>query len=371
MKTTFRTQTWQSILLWSATVSATVVTYSDALFNGPTTIETAYSGSSFDGPKLNPGPNKTSYDWWEFDVVSTSSANESVLFAFYLSTAEAFFGGIDNSPVSVVINGVFKNGTQYIHQVTPTGSSLAEVTTTPGKDGSSGNWQSTGFSWTGASDLSKYVISVDSPSAGVSGTVTLESIAPPHLPCGVKTLNTNELLVEHLGWAVSVPDAITTVNLTVGDEKIFFTGAGYHDKNWGDRPWSEALAAEYWGHGRIGPYSLVWFDLTTHDGKEHVSAHVVKDGNVLLASCDTGAVKVRPVGTDTAFPFRQGSSLPTSYTLEFDLGSEGKLQATAFTDTIASDFPFYNRFTGRLSGGIVGQQQYEGVMVIEQYTALS
>ena len=57
-----------------------------------------------------------------------------------------------------------------------------------------------------------------------------------------------------------MPDADATVDLTVGGVPLQFAGAGYHDSNWGADPFVGNLAHTYWGHARVGPFSVVFSD---------------------------------------------------------------------------------------------------------------
>ena len=68
------------------------------------------------------------------------------------------------------------------------------------------------------------------------------------------------LVMPHVGWSNAVPGAGTHVSLDVRGTRLEFDGFGYHDKNWGDIPFAEAVQSWYWGHAQLGPYTLVWFD---------------------------------------------------------------------------------------------------------------
>lgn len=58
-------------------------------------------------------------------------------------------------------------------------------------------------------------------------------IALGHYPCGPKKAASSELVCPNVGWSNAIPAAKAKVDLTIGGEKLCFTGIGYHDKNWG------------------------------------------------------------------------------------------------------------------------------------------
>jgi hypothetical protein len=55
-------------------------------------------------------------------------------------------------------------------------------------------------------------------------------IAPAHYPCGPAVAGQNMEVGPHIGWANAIPDAASTVELTINGTKLAFAGTGYHDK---------------------------------------------------------------------------------------------------------------------------------------------
>lgn len=155
------------------------------------------------------------------------------------------------------------------------------------------------------------------------------------------------------------------MKLDIAGESVSFTGVGYHDKNWGDQPFTEAIESWYWGHAHLGPYGVVWFDAIGSDGKEYVSGYVTRSGIPLLSSCQSDALNVRPFGS--AYPPTPSTPQPDGYLMEFDLGPEGKLQVNSTLDLVVVDTPIYFRYTGKVTGGIVGEEQFEGKALGEQF----
>ena len=111
---------------------------------------------------------------WYFDVVSTTSKNESIDIVFYNAGPNGFPGGYQDGPLSVGVSGSFANGSIFDYQV----SANTTVITEDSK-GMIGDWKGTGALFRG-SNLRKrhvsYVIKLDSPELGVVGSVTLHSV---------------------------------------------------------------------------------------------------------------------------------------------------------------------------------------------------
>src|ERR1039458_9542835 len=133
--------------------------YSAALQTGATTAITSSSPLiAFDGPKLSPVVNSSSYDWWYFDAVATDGSNTSVSLTFYTAPVTAFpvLGAIPGN-LAVQFAVSFSNGSSFGFIVPATEA----VITTLG-DGSSGLFCGAGYesSWIGSPDLSFYEISL-------------------------------------------------------------------------------------------------------------------------------------------------------------------------------------------------------------------
>lgn len=125
------------------------------------------------------------------------------------------------------------------------------------------------------------------------------------------------------------------------------------------------MGSWYWGHARIGPYSLVFFDTLDKDNTETVSGYLVKDGVVKSLQCE--GLIVRPVGSD--FPPTVDSPLPTALHLEYTT-SEGVFVADFSGPMIweaALDHPGwgYYRWAGAISGGFKDGLTYSGASVWE------
>jgi hypothetical protein len=112
---------------------------------------------------------------WYFDVVSTSSQNESVDIVFYNTGPIGFPGGYDGGPLSVGVSGSFTNGTLFDYQVPAT----VKAVLTEDRHGLTGDWQGTGAFFRGSNLLDTYiahVIEINSSELGVFGNLTLHSV---------------------------------------------------------------------------------------------------------------------------------------------------------------------------------------------------
>ncbi|KAG5803172.1 hypothetical protein H9Q74_008012 [Fusarium xylarioides] len=152
-----------------------------------------------------------------------------------------------------------------------------------------------------------------------------------------------------------------------GGKPIKFTGVGYHDKNWASSPIEKETRSWYWGHGRVGPYSLVWYDTVTPDGKEHFSSWITKDGKVVSQSCEPNSVVVRPWGENDEFPPVRGAPAPSGYTLRYDLGEQGIFVANFTRETVTLETDTYKRMIGSITGGFEGKKQHKGRSLCEQF----
>ncbi|KIK69531.1 hypothetical protein GYMLUDRAFT_33904 [Collybiopsis luxurians FD-317 M1] len=178
-------------------------------------------------------------------------------------------------------------------------------------------------------------------------------------------------IVPHVGWANAIPDAHAVVELKVNGTHVAFSGSGYHDKNWGDVPFFDTVSSWYWGHARVGPYSLVWFDTIIPNGTEYASGYISQDGQIIGVACGTDKVSVRPVG-NTTYPPHVGSN-PQGFEIKVDLGEEdrGVFEAvvTAETFVLQRETGLYSRWTGGISGGFQNdEQRYNGTSLFEQFT---
>jgi len=193
-----------------------------------------------------------------------------------------------------------------------------------------------------------------------------EQIAPAHYPCGSVARGQTLHVSPYVGWANGIPDSVAVVDLTIGDSKLQFTGSGYHDQTWGDQPIIQNLANWVFGHGRVGPYSIAWFDILDSNGTEYVSSYAAKDGRIVAAQCS--GIKVRPIGANSTYPPTQSSGNPGGFHIDLELGDEGVLGVNVTNSLLTYRIDeLYARWVGSVIGGIDGASNWKGVSMQEEF----
>ncbi|KAJ9262392.1 hypothetical protein DTO212C5_7947 [Paecilomyces variotii] len=308
-----------------------------------------------DSPKLD-FINSTVTQWWYFDAVSTDLLN-SLTIIFFTSTSLAFPFILPSDSVTVAyVWATFPNGTVYTGYTT---ASFATITTIG--DGSSGSWESTGFKWDGDPKMQKYTVTIESNEMDISGTLELDSIAPAHYPSGPVNDREKQSLqiAPHIGWTNAIPDSKGTVNFNIKGTDLQFEGSAYHDQNWADAPFETLVGTWYWGHGRLGNYSLVWFSVITPSHEHYVNSYVSLNGRILCASNSSDQFSVRTMGPDARYPPRKGDT-PDGFSMEFDLGDAegGRLSVNVTTKTVTAEVPtLYTRWIGSVEGKLSSQSE--------------
>ena len=176
-------------------------------------------------------------------------------------------------------------------------------------------------------------------------------------------------------WAVPVPDADASVDLVVHGERLRFKGLGYHDHNWGLTSFFLDVAHTYWGHARVGPYSISFSQaLAPNDAgglSPALSINVAKDKKELFLNCDEGALLIRPWGENSEYPPTVATGPPTGLDMQIDLGPEGKMRLNITSEVLlVNNANLYHRFIGSVEGvldGPTGAQKLEGKALYEQF----
>ncbi|RDL41510.1 uncharacterized protein BP5553_01489 [Venustampulla echinocandica] len=318
----------------------------------------------FDGPQLS-AVNSTSFDWWYFDAVSPD-LKTSIVVVFFTSLSSGF-PFITPSPdvTSVAIFYSFTNGTVGAIGVPASGAVVSTVA-----DGSQGYFKGVEATWVGAPDMSYYQVDVNAPALGVVGRLKLQTKAPAHYPCDPAQAGKAMEISPYMGWANAMPDATADADFKILGSRLNFDGIGYHDKNWSDQPFQNNVASWYWGHGRLGPYSIVWFDAIATDGTEYVSGYAAKNGNIISTTCAPAALKVRPI--NSPYPPFIHTPAPDAFSIVLDMGAEGVLSVNLTMEMTIVDVPgMYNRWTGSMVGSVNGGTlMTAGVAMLEQFKML-
>ncbi|KAF4544069.1 uncharacterized protein LTHEOB_6735 [Lasiodiplodia theobromae] len=331
--------------------------------NGTVHVEHLSTPGNLDGFRMLTPAARGSTDFWYFDVFSTST-NETLNIVFFNSGEFRQYA----HPLAVQVSGTYANGTDFYYEALAD----AGVTLSNGPDGITGDWKGVGSFHGSALDKPdvEYTITLDSADMDISGTIVFKSTAPPRYPCDLNgAIGANQNLLPGLYWANAVPDAATTVDLTVKDTTIRFEdGVGYHDKNWGNQSIIDGPRYWDWGHARVGPYSVVWYNLLDYHGNESRKSFVYKDGEVQLLSCSLDSLEVRQMGGKAAWPPTTGLLETDGITVNYTLASGEVLSLEVATELIVRDESgAYQRANGHVKGGIVGEKTYEGRAHYEEF----
>jgi hypothetical protein len=369
-----------SIAFLSTTSFAAHVKHlSNTPFIGDTKADFISKPYNFEAPHLS-AANGSSFQWWWFDVL-TSSTNRSALNIIFFDAANAAFPLTlqPNNLLSIFISAYSANGTQYEYSI-PIDSATVKWGNGSKLDlgnGVIGNFLSDSINGTFSSPigLSSFSIEVSSPTFGIEGSLNFKSTAPPHYACSTN-IGANQALevLPNIGWANAMPSASVTGTFSFGNgtESLHFHNAlGYHDMNWSTQSLFSAIDSWYWGHAKLGPYTIVWFDGLDKEGVEHSNAYVAhENGEILLASCSPGSVTVRPQGKGAQYPPDSQHSGFSSLHVVFET-SKGPFVVDVVPGGTNLAYPgLYQLDFGSVKGGLQGGAVFEGIGEFEEFTVL-
>lgn len=148
------------------------ITFSPILYDGPSHVQLTSCPSQADGPRVFP-INATTFDWWYFDAVS-QDGTQALTVIFFTSSFVGFSFDVASviDPLNIWIFSNFGDGIPAVNLPV----AATSVTILTDENGASGNWTGSGISFVGTPDLNTYKINFDSPIAGLSGSMTLNSV---------------------------------------------------------------------------------------------------------------------------------------------------------------------------------------------------
>lgn len=136
-------------------------------------------------------------------------------------------------------------------------------------------------------------------------------------------------------------------------------------QNWGSIPFAESVRNWYWGHARVGSYSVVWFDFLDSEGGESVSGYLYDSTTKSIVAASCSGLTVRPTGENDTYPPTDMYALPGGFHVEFDLGGEGsavfEVDVTNDIETIDLGTQGYTRWIGACTGGVRGEVVEQGI----------
>jgi hypothetical protein len=130
-------------------------------------------------------------------------------------------------------------------------------------------------------------------------------------------------------------------------------------QNFGPHNFIFNLDQWYWGRGRVGDMSVVWFEHVDKAGKSSSNAYIAQRNRILHSVCS--GVTVRPFGKGVEFPIPAGSdAVVDGFTITVDVGAAGRYEFNATATKKIDGGPGLARWIGNLEGGLVGGQTASG-----------
>ncbi|MFV0359506.1 hypothetical protein [Tropicimonas sp.] len=115
-------------------------------------------------------------------------------------------------------------------------------------------------------------------------------------------------------WFCALPGARVKAKYRIGDQSYESEGTGYHDHNWGNVPMQAVVEQWYWGHGNVGPYTVVAYPIQQRRDLGGTWSNVfmlARDGKVIVD--DISKVTFEMIGEQTV----PDSDLKLPQTLKF------------------------------------------------------
>ncbi|KAE9389303.1 hypothetical protein BT96DRAFT_407319 [Gymnopus androsaceus JB14] len=292
---------------------------------------------------------------WTFDAVSSTDPSDTILAVFFASP-ELTTPNILHVDLLVQARG-------NLYSADSNFAEFAELNTQG--NGMSGVWEGTGCSFSASEDMSTMTINFTDPFE-ITGSVILNAIAPPHYPCSPAEIGANMKFLPHLGWDNAFPDAKTSVDLQVnGNTHVKFEdGIGYQDLSWSDISHEDALERYSWAHGRLGPYSIVWFAGEGSGGTQKASGYVSKDGELLSTPCSGVIVEIEAAAPNSTLgPIR-------SFMVEIPFENQAIIANLTIGNVFVNEGDLVLG-TGVLRGGVKGGDQYYSGSAAFEYVGIS
>ncbi|WRT63342.1 uncharacterized protein IL334_000247 [Kwoniella shivajii] len=357
------------------------------LLNHSVPLDTTVGNESYDRPFIT-SHNLTTYEWWYFDAVA-ADGQSSVVISSLISPTVSGQGTQLLVQVIQLLGKSIRSILQYLIDfligyfchltVSPQGALFDKVIdygpsgalyVSALGDGSSGVIGDGDFTWIGKADLSEYTLSLDLPEHNISGTVTLISAAKPFVGCDSFGAAATTDVFWWFNWINLMGDAVAVVDLKVGDQRIAFTGNGYHDKNWGPVPYAPHVGHWYWGHGRAGDYSVVWSRVVTTDNLTKAGGWITRGDEILYSGCvEDDSITVQPFGDNVTIPPNRPNDTQNieGFHITVDGGENNRFAFTFDQNAYTNEKQgFYARWIGQFFGGKIGEEPCSGVAVTEQ-----
>lgn len=121
----------------------------------------------------------------------------------------------------------------------------------------------------------------------------------------------------------------------------------------------------YWGHGRSGELSVVWFYHLNSADQVSASAYIAKNNKIIHAACS--GITVRPFGKGVTYPGPPPAEVTIDgYAIHIDAGRLGEYAFTATATQVLGVLFGYGRWMGTFEGGRIGGKNSTGLALWEQ-----
>ncbi|KAJ7199681.1 hypothetical protein GGX14DRAFT_661702 [Mycena pura] len=343
---------------------------------------------AFDGQYINPNASNVQVEWWWGQAIAEPIGNNppaAFQFIFYQGQPIAPPGPKDPSlpEFFISINGFFSNGSQFAGTLPASSGTVS----TSGQD-VAGTWDGAG-SFEGSADLRTFTAKFDAPALGFVGTVTLKTNAngaahhfgcnttsDPYfssaVPAGAVLSDAETVLFKQLGWATTLPGAISEVNMLINGTPLKFTGQGYHDANFLPKPLNLVVSTWFFGSATVGEYDLSYVKAQAANSSKVLSTgYLAKNGVVLQNQCSVLGAKNTDVSQVTPYGLEHdavaGVDAPTGFIIEYILrdGEHYRFNLSSIGGAQNPDQSIYHRWVGGAAGGKVGDEPQHGLTVFE------
>ncbi|KAJ7112980.1 hypothetical protein C8R44DRAFT_882021 [Mycena epipterygia] len=328
----------------------------------------------FDGQYINANSSNEAVEWWWGQAIAEPVGNNPPAAFQYLFYQGYPFALGPRDPTEPEFYIVFAT---TIPATSGTVSVAGEEVT--------GTWGGAG-GFKGSPDLSTFTITLDAPEYGFEGTIKLTSNAPHHFGCNTTTdayfttlvppgamlSDAENVLFTQLGWAPTIPGAVSQVDMTINGAKLRFTGQGYHDSNWSPAPLNAVVSSWYFGTAQVGPYDLSYISVAPANSTKILNTgYLSRNGVTLQNQCSLDGTKTKDHSIITPYGLEHdavsGVDVPTGYIIEYILvnGEHFKFNLSSIAGAQNPDQNVYHRWVGRATGGKVGDAPETGLTVFE------
>ncbi|KEY69962.1 hypothetical protein S7711_09682 [Stachybotrys chartarum IBT 7711] len=317
--------------------------------------------------------NASAIEDWSHDAVSADGMT-----GLAFTSSRGSIGGVPGAQ-RLFISAVWPNGTRYMEMAFTDESSIDSC-----PEQTIGRWYNTTtdveWKFEYSADYQDTLVTINSPT--VSGTIKMQSLAPPLYPNGLEYPNPdgNTLFAPLLYWVENVPVGAVQANLSILGTSFILDGFGGRERNWLSLSWGDSSTSWDMMRGVVGPYRYIgWAHQSKIEGFQY-SMVLLKEETVIFRTQRLQPFDKEPWGTITqtndssihlTSPPDANVRLPestfTGYTIEmvspeteehwkFDIG---------FTQTVywfqAGRSTLIGGYTANVTGGLVGGCQYSGL----------